>query len=152
MNSILAKAIAFGEALSPSYADYIDRVLENAKTLAETFKNKNVRVITGGTENHIVLIDVFGSFGIAGREAQTLLEKVGLSTNANTIPGETRTPFDPSGLRLGSPAMTTRGLGVKEFQQIGNWIVEILSQPNNASVHNRIHEEVKAVCVRHPVP
>ena len=76
MNSVLAEAIAFGEALSPSYTDYIDRVLENAKALSDTFKNKNVRVITGGTENHIVLIDVFGAFGISGREAQTLLEKV----------------------------------------------------------------------------
>ena len=127
MHTIAAKAVAFHEALQPEFRDYAEQIVANANTLAETLKNGGLKLITGGTSNHLILADVHSSFGIDGREAQQRLESIGITTNANAIPFDTLPPFRPSGLRLGTPATTTRDMGETEMRQIGEIIVRVLA-------------------------
>ena len=127
MHTIAAKAVAFYEALQPEFRDYAKQIVANANTLAETLKNGGLKLITGGTSNHLILADVHSSFGIDGREAQQRLESIGITTNANAIPFDTLPPFRPSGLRLGTPATTTRDMGETEMRQIGEIIVRVLA-------------------------
>ena len=127
MHTIAAKAVAFHEALQPEFRDYAKQIVANANTLAETLKNGGLKLITGGTSNHLILADVHSSFGIDGREAQQRLESIGITTNANAIPFDTLPPFRPSGLRLGTPATTTRDMGETEMRQIGEIIVRVLA-------------------------
>ncbi len=152
MNNILAKAVALEEASRPEFKVYTQQVLDNAQALAENLKGQGVEIVTGGTENHIVLMNAFRTFGIGGKLAQDTLEKGGLSTNRNTVPGETRSPFDPSGIRLGTPAMTTRGFGEEEFEKTGQWIAEILRDPANAELIVGIREQVRLLCANFPLP
>ena len=152
MNNVLAKAVAFNEALQPSFKEYTAQVLKNAQTLANAFVQQGIEIITGGTENHIVLLNCLKSFGIGGKQAQTALEKAGMSVNRNTIPNETRSPFDPSGLRIGTPAMTTRGFKEAEFEIVANLITKILREPENEALQNTVREEVKTICLQHPLP
>lgn len=151
MNSIFAKAIALGEASSPEFQVRMQQTLNNAQILAATLQDQGVDLITGWTENHIVLMNCFAAFDMGGKLAQDTLEKAGMSTNRNTIPNETRKPFDPSGIRLGTPAMTTRGFGQAEFIITGQWIVEALRDPSAEHIED-IQKRVRLLCSGFPLP
>lgn len=139
---IAAKAQCFYEALQPEFKQYQEQVLKNIKALADNLTNHGIKVITGGTDNHLILIDVYNSLGISGKEAETLLDTINITVNKNTIPGETLSPMKASGLRLGSPAMTTRGLVEEDFQEIGNIIYEALTCKNNQETLDKLHQRV----------
>jgi glycine hydroxymethyltransferase len=128
MNTIAAKAVAFHEAAQPAFARYSKQVLKNAAALAEGLKNGGLKLITGGTKNHLILADVYGSFGIDGKEAQERLEAAGITVNANSIPNDTLPPYRPSGIRLGTPAITTRGYDESDMQHIAEKIISVLSR------------------------
>lgn len=152
MNNILAKAVAFNEALQPEFKTYAKQVLLNAQTLANKLKELGVEIVTGGTENHIVLTDVFKIFNIGGKKAQNALEAAGLTTNRNTVPNEPRSPFDPSGIRLGTPAMTTRGFKEHEFEIVAEMFVRVLKDAENQENLNQVKEAVKTLCASFPLP
>lgn len=126
MHSIAAKAVAFHEALQPEFREYAQAILDNAAVLAEELKKGGLKLISGGTSNHLILADVYGSFGIDGKEAQERLEKIGITLNANSIPNDPLPPYRPSGIRMGTPAMTTRGLKADDFIEIAHKILEEL--------------------------
>ncbi len=128
MNTIAAKAVAFHEALRPEFSTYAERVVENAQTLAEELKKGGLKLIGGGTKNHLILADVYGSFGIDGKEAQERLERVGIIVNANSIPDDELPPFRPSGIRLGTPAATTRGATAGDMVELAGRIISVLSK------------------------
>lgn len=128
MNTIAAKAVAFHEALQPEFSTYAQRVIENAQTLAEELKKGGLKLIGGGTKNHLILADVYGSFGIDGKEAQERLERVGIIVNANSIPDDELPPFRPSGIRLGTPAATTRGATAGDMVELAGRIISVLSK------------------------
>ena len=128
MNTIAAKAVAFHEALQPEFSTYAQRVVENAQTLAEELKKGGLKLIGGGTKNHLILADVYGSFGIDGKEAQERLERVGIIVNANSIPDDELPPFRPSGIRLGTPAATTRGATAGDMVELAGRIISVLSK------------------------
>lgn len=159
MHVIAAKAVAFGEALKPEFAQYQKRVVENARALAEGLTAKGLRLVSGGTDNHLVLLDV-GASGLTGKEMEAALDQVHITVNKNTIPFETKSPFVTSGIRLGSPAVTTRGFGVEEMKRISGWIVEVCDslkgQPAEAralpdSLKAKIKGEVGELCKRFPI-
>ena len=127
MHTIAAKAVAFGEALQPEFKQYAQQVVKNAAVLADELQKGGLKLIAGGTSNHLILADVYGSFGIDGKEAQERLERAGITTNANSIPNDPLPPYRPSGLRLGTPALTTRGKTEKDMVEIAQKIVTILS-------------------------
>lgn len=126
MHSIAAKAVAFHEALQPEFREYAQAILDNAAVLAEELKKGGLKLISGGTSNHLILADVYGSFGIDGKEAQERLEKIGITLNANSIPNDPLPPYRPSGIRMGTPAMTTRGLKAADFVEIAHRILNEL--------------------------
>ena len=128
MHTIAAKAVAFGEALQPEFKEYARQVVKNAAVLAEELQKGGLKLITGGTSNHLILADVHGSFGIDGKEAQERLEKAGITTNANAIPDDPLPPFRPSGLRLGTPALTTRGYVESGMVDIAEKILDALQK------------------------
>lgn len=128
MHSIAAKAVAFHEALQPEFREYAQAILDNAAVLAEELKKGGLKLISGGTSNHLILADVYGSFGIDGKEAQERLEKIGITLNANSIPNDPLPPYRPSGIRMGTPAMTTRGLKADDFVEIAHKILEELKK------------------------
>lgn len=147
-----AKAVAFGEALKPSFKKYSAQVIKNAKALALALQKRGYRIISGGTDNHLMLVDVFGSKNITGKEAEHILETVGISVNKNMIPFDPRKPLDPSGIRLGTPAVTTRGIKEKDMQMIAKFIDEALIQRNNVKILNKIGKQVKKFSLQFPVP
>ncbi len=151
MHQIAAKAISFGEALRPSFKTYAKQVVENAAAMAEVFKVGGVRMITGGTSNHLILADVFGSLGIPGGEAEKLLDEAGITLNKNAIADDTRKPMDPSGIRFGTPAMTTRGLGVKESKEVAELMLEVLTKRDKATVASA-HKKIQTLAKAHPIP
>lgn len=151
-NTILAKAVCFGEDLKPSFKEYTHQILKNAKTLAETLKKEGFRLITDGTDNHLRLVDIKGSCGLTGLAAQTLLEEVNITTNKNAIPGDKEKPAYASGLRLGTPARTTRGYKEEDFVQVGKWISRILRHPEDALVKENVLKEVHILNSKHPLP
>jgi glycine hydroxymethyltransferase len=126
MNVIAAKAIAFGEALKPEFKDYARQVILNASAMADEFQRAGARLITGGTSNHLLLVDVVSSFGVSGKVAQEVLDKVGMTVNMNMIADDPRSAMDPSGIRLGTPAMTTRGVKEDGARRVAQWIIEVL--------------------------
>ncbi|NDK19400.1 serine hydroxymethyltransferase [Candidatus Gracilibacteria bacterium] len=150
-NLVAAKAVAFREALLPSFEVYAKQVVKNAQTLAANLAAQGLRVVSGGTDNHLMLLDVFGSFGITGKEAEKALETVGISTNKNMIPFDPRKPLDPSGIRIGTPAITTRGMGAAEMEILGNIIVRTLKNREDANELEKIKQEVKNLCVKFPL-
>lgn len=150
-NIIAAKAVAFKEALSPSFEVYAKQVVNNAQVLAKNLINQGIRVISGGTSNHLILIDVFWSLGITGKEAEKALEEVGISTNKNMIPFDPRKPLDPSGIRIGTPAITTRGMKEKEMEALSNIIVKTLKNKDNTWELLKIKEEVRNLCTQFPL-
>jgi len=149
MHQIAAKAVAFSEALNPSFKTYAVQVVENAHAMAEVFKESGVRLITGGTENHLVLADVFGSLGISGADAEKLLDEAGITVNKNVIADDTRKPLDPSGIRFGTPALTTRRFGVAECTQVARLMIDVLKAKH---VSPALREEVRTLALMHPVP
>jgi glycine hydroxymethyltransferase len=152
MNNILAKAVAFEEALRPEFKDYAEQVLKNSKQLASDLINQGFKLVTGGTDNHLIMIDMPNSFDIDGREAQEVFDKIGLTANCNSIPDDKLPPFRPSGLRLGSPAITTRGLKEKDMQKIADWMKRSIESRNNLEGLEKIREEVVEFSKKFPLP
>ena len=150
---IAAKAVAFGEALRPEFKTYAAQIVANAKALGEALRAAGYRLVSGGTDNHLLLVDVFEK-GILGSEAELALGKAGITVNKNAIPYDTNPPLKPSGIRVGTPALTTRGMKEAEMRQIGAWIAKALEQRNDDAALERIRgevcgdgESVPAVCV-----
>jgi glycine hydroxymethyltransferase len=151
MHVIAAKAVAFHEALQPAYRDHINQVIANAKTLAEELARSGFKIISGGTDTHLLLVDVW-SKGIGGKAAEHALDAAGITVNKNMIPYDTRQPMDPSGIRIGTPALTTRGMKEAEMRSIAKWITEVLAKPDDAATAGRIRAEVRALCQQYPAP
>jgi glycine hydroxymethyltransferase len=151
MHVIAGKAVALGEALTPAYRQYIEQVLENAKVLAETLQGEGLRIVSGGTDNHLMLVDV-SSLGMSGRKAERVLDSVGITANKNTIPGETRSATQTSGIRLGTPAMTTRGFGSEEIQITGRLIAKVLQNADVEPVLENVRGEVAELVSSFPLP
>ena len=137
MHVIAGKAVCFGEAMRPEFKDYSKRIIENAKTLAESLLTGGLLLVSGGTDNHLLLADVT-PLGISGKQAETALDACGITVNKNMIPFDERKPMDPSGIRIGTPALTTRGMGPAEMQTIGQWILDALRSPDDPATHERI--------------
>jgi len=155
MHVIAAKAVAFGEALRPSFATYAHAVVANAKALAETLAGEGLAIVSGGTDTHLMLVDL-RPLDLTGRDAEKALERAGMTCNKNGIPFDPKPPTVTSGVRIGSPAATTRGFGIQEFQQIGRWIGEVLRglhqhPDDNSGVEGRVRSAVGALCERFPV-
>ena len=151
MHVIAAKAQCFYEDLQKDYITYCEQIIKNAKALAESLQKEGFRIISGGTDNHLMLVDIKGTTGMTGKEAETLLDKIHITANKNTIPNETESPFKTSGLRLGTPAMTTRGLKEADFVLIGHIISECLNHPNDEEIQNELCEEVLKLTKAHPI-
>jgi len=147
---IAGKAVAFGEALKPQFTDYSAQVIANARALATQLQNKGLKLVSNGTDNHLMLVDL-RSVGLTGKQADQLMSEVNITTNKNTIPFDPKSPFVTSGLRLGSPAMTTRGLGVGEFTEIANIISDRLLSPDSTEVAADCRRRVAALCDRFPL-
>lgn len=152
MNHVAAKAVAFGEALHPSFKDYAQQVLKNAAAMAEVFRKANIRMIGGGTENHLILADVYGSLGVTGKEAQTVLDEVGITLNMNAIADDERSALDPSGIRFGSPAITTRGFTEEECRMVAQLMIETLQNKDDADKKTEIRAQVIALAEKFPIP
>jgi glycine hydroxymethyltransferase len=151
MHVIAGKAVAFGEALKPEFKTYGLQVIANAKAMAEELMGAGIRIVSGGTDNHLMLVDV-GSIGISGKDAEHLLDAVGITCNKNTIPGDTRPPAQASGVRLGTPAITSRGMGEADARQIARLIAEVLHAPGDEALHARIATDVRELTARFPLP
>lgn len=150
MHVVAAKAVAFGEALKPEFKTYQQQVLENARALAETLMENGFDLVSGGTDNHLILMDL-SQKDYTGKDAEEALGRAGLTVNKNTVPKEKRSPFITSGIRIGLPAVTTRGFGVEEAKQIGHWIVEVLNQVKDQSLQNKVKAQVRELCERFPI-
>jgi glycine hydroxymethyltransferase len=151
MHVIAGKAICFGEALRPEFKEYAQRILDNAKTLADALMKGGVRLVSGGTDNHLMLVDVT-TVGIGGKLAEAALDKAGITVNKNMIPYDERKPMDPSGVRIGTPALTTRGMGKDEMQKIAGWILKTLRSPEDEAVIKQVRGEIFELCKQFPVP
>ena len=151
MHVIAGKAICFGEAMRPEFKAYAARIIENAKALAEELLSGGLKLVSGGTDNHLLLVDVT-PFGLGGKLAEETFDRCGITINKNMIPYDERKPVDPSGIRVGTPALTTRGMGTSEMQSIGRWMLEALRSPNDEKTINRVREEVRTLCKQFPVP
>ena len=151
MHAIAGKAVAFGEALQPEFKEYQSAVVENARTLAQGLTDGGLRVISGGTDNHLVLVDLT-PIGVTGQEAEDALGKVNITVNKNAIPFDTRPPRVTSGLRLGTPAISSRGFGKEEMRDISGLIVKALANIGNAAVEKEVREDVEGIASRFPVP
>ncbi|HCJ52759.1 MAG: serine hydroxymethyltransferase [Candidatus Kerfeldbacteria bacterium RIFCSPLOWO2_01_FULL_48_11] len=143
-----AIAVAMKEAMEPSFKEYGRQVVKNAKVLADSLISGGLELITGGTDNHLILADVT-KYGVSGKQAEELLDSVGITVNKNLIPFDTRKPLDPSGIRLGTPALTTRGFNEDEMKRIGGLITDILKNPDNSSAHETVRKEVRAMTDAH---
>ncbi len=152
MHVIAAKAVAFGEALNPKFKDYAAQILKNAKAMEEVFRASGVRMLAGGTSNHLILADVFGSLGVTGQEAETLLDRVGITLNKNSIADDTRKPMDPSGIRFGTPAITTRGFKEEQCKKVAELMIEALKNRTDEAKLTAIREEIKQLAAAFPVP
>ncbi len=151
MHVIAGKAVAFGEALDPSFKSYAQAVIDNAKTLSDAMQEAGFPIISGGTDTHLMLVDVSPA-SMSGRQAERVLDTVGITVNKNTIPGETRPPTQASGIRLGSPSVTTRGFGTAEIKQVATMIASVLHAPEDDAIKNRVRDEVAALTERFPIP
>lgn len=152
MNIIFAKAVAFGEALQPEFKLYAKQVISNARILAAELMTNGFKLVTNGTQNHMMIIDAMSSFNISGGELENLLDKIGLTTSKSTIPNDTRPPFDPSGLRIGTPAVTTRGMKENDMVQIAKWIRDAVKLKEDDKALQRLRAEVKNYVKQFPLP
>lgn len=151
MHVIAGKAICFAEAMTPEFASYGQAIIDNARALADVLTAGDLSLMTGGTDNHLMLVDVT-TLGFGGKTAEATLEACGITVNMNMIPYDERKPVDPSGIRIGTPALTTRGMGVDEMRTIGGWMLEALRSPEDAANLQRIRGEVSEMCNHFPVP
>ena len=152
MHSIAAKAVAFGEALKPEFKQYAKQIVDNATALADELQKRGFQLVTGGTSNHMVLIDVHKSFGIDGKVADEALDAIGLTVNANVIPDDKLPYFRPSGIRIGTPAITTRGLVVKDMAQIAQWMKLAIENREDKDKLNELSKDIKAFAKQFPLP
>jgi glycine hydroxymethyltransferase len=152
MNNIAAKAVSFGEALLPSFHTYAGQILKNAKAMEAVLRKRNVRMLGGGTSNHLILADVYGSLGVTGAEAERVLDEVGITLNKNVIADDPRKPLDPSGVRFGTPALTTRGFNEAESARVAELMLDALATKDDVKKKATIREEVRALAHAHPVP
>ncbi|HEV3263441.1 MAG TPA: serine hydroxymethyltransferase [Gemmataceae bacterium] len=151
MHVIAAKAVAFGEALKPEFRSYAAQIIANARALAHGLEQLGFRLVSGGTDNHLLLVDV-ASRGVTGKIAEAALDAAGITVNKNMIPFDTRKPLDPSGIRIGTPALTTRGMRELEMRSIAAWIGEVLKSPEDKTVQDRVRGEVRDLCQQFPAP
>ena len=151
MHVIAAKAVCFHEALQPGFQAYQESIVCNAKSLSDSMKRNGFRIVSGGTDNHLMLVDV-GARGLTGKQSQLALDEAGITTNKNTIPFETRSPFEGSGVRLGTPAVTTRGMRDAEMAAIGDMISEVLLDIQNVDTAHKVRDRVRALTSQFPLP
>jgi len=147
---IAAKAVAFQEALQPAFRSYAEQIVRNARALAETLMQRGLRLVSGGTDNHLMLVDL-RPLGLTGKVAEALLEEAGITVNKNTIPYDPEKPTVTSGIRIGTPALTTRGMKEDEMRRIGNWIADVLTHPDDETLRTRIRQEVHALVEAFPL-
>lgn len=152
MHIIAAKAVCFYEAMQPEFKSYAKQVITNTKVLSDTLKEEGFRIVSDGTDNHLLLVDVKASLGMSGKKAEELLDQAGITCNKNTIPFDSEKPFVTSGIRLGSAAMTTRGFKENEFHQVALWISQVLKNGDNEKFIQQIHKEVCTLTKRFPLP
>ena len=151
MHQIAAKAVSFAEALRPSFKKYAKQIIKNTKAMEKVFKKQGARMLTGGSDNHLILLDVWTSFGISGGEAEKLLDRAGITLNKNAIADDTRKPMDPSGIRFGTPAITTRGFKEKECKQVAEIMIDVLTKRDDTSV-KCAKQKIKKLALAHPIP
>lgn len=152
MHSIAAKAVSFYEALQPEFKDYANQVVRNAKKLAEELSKRGFKLVTGGTKNHLILVDVYSSFGIDGKTAERAMDKIGLTLNANSIPNDKLSMFTPSGIRLGTPAITSRGMKEEQMGQIAEWMRFAIENRDNPEELAKVKKEVADFAKLFPLP
>jgi glycine hydroxymethyltransferase len=152
MHSIAAKAVSFYEALQPEFKDYTNQVVRNAKKLAEELSKRGFKLVTGGTKNHLILVDVYSSFGIDGKTAERAIDKIGLTLNANSIPNDKLSMFTPSGIRLGTPAITSRGMKEEQMGQIAEWMRFAIENRDNPEELAKVKKEVADFAKLFPLP
>jgi glycine hydroxymethyltransferase len=152
MHIIAAKGVAFGEALHPNFKTYAAQILKNAKAMEAVFKAEGVRLMGGGTDNHLLLADVYGSLGITGQEAEDVLDRIGITLNKNMIADDTRSAMDPSGIRFGTPAMTTRGMQEAEATRIAEIMIAMMRHKDDVDLEAQYKQEMHVLCEKHPVP
>jgi glycine hydroxymethyltransferase len=150
MHIIAAKAVAFKEDLEPSYRSYCEQILKNAKTLGEVLVGADFDLVSGGTDNHLLLVDLSNK-PYTGKDAEEALERAGITVNKNTVPNEKRSPFITSGIRIGTPAVTTRGLKEAEIKLVGAWIAKILNDIGNENLQRQIQGQVRELCAKFPI-
>src|SRR5262249_2313121 len=143
--------VCFAEALQPDFKDYARAIIANAKALADVLLSGGLKLVSGGTDNHLILVDVT-PLSIGGKPATQAPERGGITVNMNMIPCEPRKPLDPSGIRIGTPALTTRGMGLDEMRQIGRWMLQALKSLSDAALLQRLRGEVSSLCSQFPVP
>jgi glycine hydroxymethyltransferase len=152
MHVIAAKAVAFQEALRPEFKDYSAQVIANARSLGKSLTERGFHLVSGGTDNHLLLVDLRPSHAsLTGKDAEEALQAAGITVNKNTVPGETRSPFVASGLRIGTPALTTRGMKEAEMELIGEWIGRVLERPQEAGRVSSVREAVRELCQGFPL-
>lgn len=151
MHIIAAKAVCLHEAMQPQFRDYAEAVIRNCKLMADKLQAGGLRIVSGGSDNHLLLVDVKGSIGISGKKAEALLDEAGITCNKNTIPFDQEKPFVTSGIRLGSAAMTSRGFGEEQFAMVGDWILRALKCESGSEEMRKIREEVRALTVCYPI-
>ncbi len=150
MHVIAAKAVALKEASTPAFQAYGGRILENAQTLAATLSGRGIKLVSGGTDNHLMLVDLRPQ-GLTGKRVEALLGTTGITVNKNTVPFDEESPMVTSGVRIGTPAVTTRGMGTEEMERIGGWIADVIQAPDDEGLHAAMREEVEALCDRFPL-
>ena len=152
MHTIAAKAVAFGEALTPDFRNYSLQILKNAKAMEKVFKDNKIRLITWGTDNHLLLADVWGSLGVSGKEAQTILDEVWITLNMNAIADDPRKPMDPSGIRFGTPAITTRWFTEGASMEVAQYMIDAIQTRDNIGQKQAIREKIRWLALSHPIP
>ena len=151
MHVIAGKAVCFGEALKSEFTDYARQIMANCQAFCKTLQQEGLRIVTGGTDNHLILADVRSSYGITGKQAEALLDEINITCNKNTIPFDQEKPFVTSGIRLGSAAMTTRGFQEEEFRQVARWITMVLKHPEDEALKAKLRQEVIEMTSRYPL-
>jgi glycine hydroxymethyltransferase len=151
MHAVAAKAVGFGENLQPAFAEYAAQIIRNAQALADALIARGYHVISGGTDNHLMLIDLRNK-GVSGKAAQEVLERAGITLNKNSVPFDDKSPLITSGIRVGTPAITTRGMGIAEMERIATLIDEVIANIDDEAAHRRVADEVRALCASFPVP
>lgn len=152
MHTIAAKAVAFGEAQTSEYQEYCRQVLKNAKALADEMMKRGFKLVTNGTDNHLILANVKASFDLDGKDVEEVLDEIGLTLNKNVIPDDPLPPYRPSGVRLGTPAITTRGLKEKDMEKVAEWMLQAIKNRNDDKKLKSLHAEVKEFCLQYPLP